>query len=212
MATNEAMANEAEVRKRLRRHEVANTLAILAFSLGIVALAVIFAMRSPLWHRSPPRVLPAAVAPDPPRAAAVAPAEVAVQVPAPQPLPTRAPAAPLEKPRPEASSPRTPDAASTSARVVASPPGPAPSPAVPEATHDVAAAKADASAMDRPSGPAAKRMLNSIKCFDAFAYEGEAGGRQVFSALCKGGNRMEVSCAGAGCKIEYAPAPSHLAR
>jgi hypothetical protein len=68
----------------------------------------------------------------------------------------------------------------------------------------------EVSAYERPSGAAAKHMLNSIKCFDAFAYDYGRGGRQYFSALCKGGNRKQVSCAGAGCKIEYAPAPSHL--
>ena len=52
-------------------------------------------------------------------------------------------------------------------------------------------------------------MLNSIKCFDQFEFDFRAGGRQFFSALCKGGNRMQVSCAGAGCKIVYAPPPSH---
>ena len=64
--------------------------------------------------------------------------------------------------------------------------------------------------MDRPSGPAAKQMLNSIKCFDQFEFDFRADGRQVFSALCKGGNRMQVSCAGAGCKIVYAAPPSHV--
>jgi len=53
-------------------------------------------------------------------------------------------------------------------------------------------------------------MLFSIKCFDDLEYEGEADGRQYYSGLCKGGNRKEVSCVGAGCKVEYARPPSHL--
>ena len=53
-------------------------------------------------------------------------------------------------------------------------------------------------------------MLNSIKCFDEFGFDYEAGGREYFSAHCKGGNRKQVSCIGSGCKIEYAAAPSHV--
>ena len=80
----------------------------------------------------------------------------------------------------------------------------------PDPTISAEAPNAALPAMDRRSGPPAKRMLNSIKCFDEFAFDRQSGGRQYFSALCKGGNRMQVSCAGAGCKIEYAPAPRHF--
>jgi hypothetical protein len=53
-------------------------------------------------------------------------------------------------------------------------------------------------------------MLFSIKCFDDLAYEKSARGREYFSGLCKDGHRMEVSCAGAGCRVEYGPPPSHV--
>jgi hypothetical protein len=53
-------------------------------------------------------------------------------------------------------------------------------------------------------------MLFSIKCFDDLAYDKSARGREYFSGLCKDGHRMKVSCAGAGCRVEYAPPPSHV--
>jgi len=71
------------------------------------------------------------------------------------------------------------------------------------------AASAGSAATSYSSAAPAKRVLVSIKCLDQFAFEGQAGARQYFSAMCESGFRRQVSCVGAGCRIEYARPPPH---
>jgi hypothetical protein len=204
---DEAFAGEAAVRRRLRWHEVANSLVILLFALAIVAVAAFVVTRSDAWHRhrraaasepavvtapAPAKPVPRVTAPaaaTPPRVAETA---TVAKPPPPKPAPPKASAVEPKQPK-SATTPPEP-------RIRLAPPEPT------VATEE----PAELSAMDRPSGPAAKQMLNSIKCFDEFEFDFRARGRQYFSALCKGGNRKQVSCAGAGCKIEYARPPSHV--
>jgi hypothetical protein len=186
----------------MRRQQVANSLLILFVAAGFVAVAAAVAWF--LWTDStpPPAPPPEVVAPAP-RLAPSVPAPVAaasVSVPVapvviekdPEvsvPAPTVAPMRKAESPPPEPT------------RVA--PPSPAPvAPAPPPL--------AGRPALEYPNALAANRLLYSIKCFDQLAYEGEARGRHYYSALCKSGARKEVSCNGASCRIEYAPAPDHL--
>jgi hypothetical protein len=200
--SEEAIAQEATLRRSIRRQQFANTLAIGGFALGLLAIAaLLFVWSNARRPTDRPQVAapPVAAAPTPPVAKApvatpAATASIAHAAPSPAPRPV-APPAVAPKPRTSEGEPLPP-----APRIRLSPPEPATAAAVPVVAIP---------AIDRPSGAPAKRMLNSIKCFDEFAFEGQAGGRQYFSARCKGGNRMQVSCAGAGCKIEYAPAPKH---
>jgi hypothetical protein len=94
--------------------------------------------------------------------------------------------------------------------VSASPPLPKALPEPPEPAGAGETATAELAPIALPSGGAAKQVLNSIKCYDQFAFDYQKGARRYFSAQCLGGNRMQVSCIGAGCKIEYAPPPSRV--
>jgi hypothetical protein len=199
MAADEALAREAAVRSRMRRQQVANSLLVLLFAGAIVAAAVFLLARSDVWRRparAPRIAAPAAPVRLPPPVAAVATsASVAV------PLSTNAPSV-AQVPHPKPKKP-TPVAATSKARERASPPPIFATPPPPPAPTE-------RSAYDYPSAGAAKRMLVSIKCLDQLAYEGKADGREFFSAICANGHRRQVSCAGAGCRIEYARPPSHL--
>jgi hypothetical protein len=203
---------EDAVRRRMWRQQFANTLAIMVFALAIVALAAFFVQRGRLFHRPAPPVVrhapkptaarprPAAIAPPTSvvmPTSVVTPASVAQAVP---PVPKQsAPAPAAQKPRayqPQAS-------LSRSAEQVR----PAPEPA---ATTPVQQSAPAQSPYEMPGANGATRVLVGIKCVDDFRYEGLAGGRHYFSARCQSGSRRSVSCVGGGCKIEYAPPPSHV--
>ena len=201
MTANEALAKEDSIRRKLRWHEMANTLAIVILLLGIVTVAAVLFARSNALH---PKVSPARA----PQKIVVAPPPLAKAVPAAVPTQPSAPASvstiafvdprPKLPPQPEEVVPKPKKAASesrASARELA------PSRPEPAVVAEVRTLAPDA--IDRPSGPAAKRVLVSIKCFEQFAFERQAKGRQYFSALCENGFRREVSCQGAGCRIDY---------
>lgn len=205
VVANAAFAHEAEILRKLRRQQTANTLAILVLVGGIVALAAFLIARSDAWHRpAPPAAGPAqvVVAPTPstPPAPAQAPTDVAASVPVgppafvdPRPkLPSQP--AKIAKPR-ESERARRPLAPEIRTR----PTGP---------TVVAEAAAPAGSALGYASASAAKHLLVSIKCVEQFAFERQAKGRQYFSAVCESGFRRQVSCMGAGCRIEYdRPAP-----
>jgi hypothetical protein len=198
----------------MRRQQAANSLLILALVGGAIALAALFIATRVDWRRPAPLRAPAtetASAPVPrPAAPAKAlpaspavPAPVAVIPAAPGPVQKPQPAQPLYRLEAEAQLQQSQSSSSPEA------------PARPRRTPPASGGEPQrlgtaASLADYAGGPGAKRMLNTIKCFDEFSFDYERGGRQYFSALCKGGNRMQVSCIGSGCRIEYAPAPSHL--
>jgi hypothetical protein len=200
----DSLPNEAAVRAGMRRQQVANSMLILFVAGGFVAVAVAVAWF--LWadsERPParplevvaptPRIAPSAPAPVPAASVSipvvpVVPVVAKKRAEASVPAPTVAPMRKAESPAPE---PRRATQRSPA------PVAPAPPPFV------------NRPALEFPGALAANRLLYSIKCFDQLAYEGEARGRHYYSALCKSGARKEVSCAGASCRIEYAPAPSH---
>jgi len=194
----------------MRRQQFANTFVIMLFALGIVTLSAIVMGRWHPWQAEPrpqARHTPKAAMPRPQPAKPAA--SLAPQVPATVVAPVAVAPRPAPKPAPPADEPRRKPTASEKAAAASSeiarraaPPAPPPTPSQPEAPPR--------SAFDYPGAGAAKRVLVSIKCLDGLAYEGEMHGRQYFSARCENGNRRSVSCAGAGCKIEYAPPPSHV--
>ena len=206
VAGKAANSIEALVRARMRRQQFANSVLIFALAAVVILGAGYFIVRSVDWGHVEPAKEPKPVRPAPVRAKPVAP--VAPAAPATVAIPVAVAPAPVTKPvtKPaEQSKPKPRLDADAPPRIAPAPSVPPPPPAAPEVS-----APPTPSALERPSAAAAKRMLFSIKCFDSLAYEGSARGREYFSGLCKDGHRMEVSCAGAGCKVEYAPPPSHL--
>jgi len=196
----------------MRRQQFANTLAIMVFALGIVVLATWLVQRGRLLQRPAPppeaqhEPKPMAARPRPavtaPPATVEAPASVAQAM-----APAQKPAVSTpEKPRPQAPEVRPPHIV----KPMQAAPAPAAAAAVPDAQVQPAAAPTAHSPYDFPGANGATRVLVGIKCTDDFRYEGEARGRQYFSARCESGSRRSVSCVGGGCKIEYAPPPSHL--
>ena len=203
--SEETQAREAEVRKQLRRSQSANTLTILFFVFALIGVAGYFIVTSDLWQRTEP--VEAELVEDAPRPAPAitsepAPAEVAVSATTNVPVIAEI-TSPKPAMRPDAPTPRTSEGER-----------PAPKPAIryspPEPSVATEAAPADPAASASASADPAKRMLVSIKCFDDFAFERQVGIRKYYSARCASGLRRQVSCVGAGCKIEYAPAPSHV--
>lgn len=201
--------SEDAIRRSMRRRQFANTFVILLFALGIVALSAFLLERLHKVHGEQP------VIPLPPEVEAVLPPRPspAASIAAPAPASTVAPPAALalrltaEKPRPVA--PVPPEAKPVKPPRTPPPPSLPPDPAMP--TVKLAPdAPAESAAFDNPSAGAAKRMLVSIKCVEQLNYEGARNGRRYFSGLCENGQRREVSCTGAGCKIEYARPPSHV--
>jgi hypothetical protein len=207
VASEQANSLEALVRARMRRQQAANSALILAVAVAAIGVGAFFAFSAVDWHRPapPPKTKQAHVvaAPRKPVPAIAAPAPVASSA---------APVAALPQPN---AAPPTPPPPPKDPRLEPAPMqrnidyAPPPIRPASEAARNAPVATGD-SALGYPSADAAKHMLFSIKCFDELAYEGERGGRQHFSGLCLGGNRMEVSCAGAGCRVEYAPPPSHV--
>ena len=213
MVAVEAFAREDEIRRRLRRSQIANSLVILLIAAGILFAAAFLILRMGAWHFQPrpssdPLKIVAAPAP-------VASVSHAKAVPAATALAVT-PAPPVVEPKAEASSARALAPKSMEVEVPASPPlptvfpEPREPPEPPEPPDAGGAATAEPAPIALPSGGAAKQMLNSIKCYDRFAFDYQKRARRYFSAQCLGGNRMQVSCIGAGCKIEYAPPPSHV--
>jgi hypothetical protein len=190
----------------MRWQQFANTLAIFVVAAGFVAVAAFFFVNSGTWFPRKPKRPPAEVVVEPAPSAPVAPMQTPIEV-AP-PVSASTPVAVEPKPLP------TPQEHPSAPKRRTSEGEPLPPPVVlapaPEPKIAAEVAPAEPAADTRPGASAAKHMLTSIKCYREFAYEGQFGGRQRFSALCVGGNRRQVSCLGAGCKIEYAPAPSHL--
>ena len=206
MVAHDANAQEAATRRKMRVQQFANTLAILGVAAGFVAVAAFFFVNSSTWFPRKPRPHPPEVvaepAPSTPVAQIAAPVEVAPLLSIATPVAAEPKPVPVSKEQPGAPKRRTSEGEPLPPPVVLAP---VPEPAVVPET-----APAEPAADTRPGASAAKSMLTSIKCYREFAYEGQFGGRQRFSALCVGGNRRQVSCLGAGCKIEYAPAPSHV--
>jgi hypothetical protein len=204
---DEAFSNETSVRRGLRLHEVANFLVVLFFAGAVVALAAFVVIRSGALHRHSRSVenAPTIVAAPAP-AKSSAPAKAPAVATAPTPVSTSVPA----EPTPKRAAPKVIEKKPAKVATVAAPPPPQIRYGPPEPTNADQVATAEPAPMERPGGGAAKQMLNSIKCYDNFAFDREAAGRRYFSALCKGGNRMQVSCFGAGCKIVYGPPPSHV--
>jgi hypothetical protein len=197
---NEAISNEATLRRKIRRSEIFNTLAILFFAVGIPTLAVFLFARWNARHpqarsESGPSKIVAVPATPTPIAQVKAPAEVVV------PAPAKTPAS--VEPRPSLPSQGAAASKPRKSEATTAPPAPEVRPRPPEPTVVSEVAPAELSAMEYPSAPAAKRVLVSIKCFDQFAFERKSKGRQYFSALCMSGERRQVSCQGAGCRIEY---------
>jgi len=190
------------IRARMRRQQFVNSVLVFIVAAAVIAAAGYFIVNAVDWQRP----TPAKVQPKEP----VPPAKP-VATPAAEPAPPATIAAPI------ASGATAPPIAKPVAAPKPRPvePEPAPSPRFDPPTPPATPAPAEptttvTSPLDQPSATAAKRMLFSIKCFDDLAFERNSHGRHYFSGLCKDGHRMEVSCAGAGCKVEYAPPPSHV--
>jgi hypothetical protein len=204
---------EDAVRRRMRRQQFANTLAIMVFALGIVVFATWLVERGRLWHRPAP---PQARHEPKPMAARPRPAVTAPPAPVEAPASVAQATAPGQEPA--VSQPVTdkarPQEREVRPRPIVEPMQAAPAPAsaaeIPQAQVQPAPGPAARSPYDMPGANGATRVLVGIKCTDDFRYEGEARGRQYFSARCESGSRRSVSCVGGGCKIEYAPPPSHL--
>jgi hypothetical protein len=203
---------EDAVRRRMRRQQFANTLAIMVFALGMVVLATWLVDRGRLLHRpAPPAVrhAPKPATPRPRPAATVPPAIVATPASvspsmAPTPKPgTSKPAAERSRAAEPSAPPARRAEAMQRAPAEAAPP-------MQQVQAAPAASPATRSPYEMPGANGATRVLVGIKCADDFRYEGEARGRHYFSARCESGSRRSVSCVGGGCKIEYAPPPSHL--
>jgi len=195
------------IRARMRRQQVANSLLILVLACAVIAAAAYYFFQHVEWtHPAPARQsahgesAPVPVVPRATIASPAAPATVAAPLAIEQDIPPKPAHEPAAK-RETAAKPTPPPRQPAPLVRAAPPPAPATSPAPARPAPGV---------LDQPSAAAAKRMLFSIKCFDDLAYEGSARGRHYFSGLCKDGHRKEVSCAGAGCKVEYARPPSHL--
>jgi hypothetical protein len=196
------------IRARMRRQQVANSLLIFALACAVIAAAGYYIFQFVEWPRpAPPRQRPHAEnarVPVAPRATIETPAAPAT---VPAPLGVEPEIASTQVKKPEAKR----EASTVPLRPPAQPKRTAPMPLPPPApVISPEPSRPSANALDQPSAAAAKRMLFSIKCFDDLAFEGSARGRHYFSGLCKDGHRKEVSCAGAGCKVEYARPPSHL--
>ena len=224
-ADKDAIALEAALRRRQGWQQFVNTMALLAFVAAIVSVSAFFVLRSGAWQAKPApevpvtRRVPAAAAPVARRPAAPAAPSPVASAPAAVP----APAAVVPTPKPASPRAASPVAAAPYKLEAEAPMQAASTQAAPRARAAIRYMPSEASTEPAPArlgaaqslakfngGPGAKRMLNSIMCFDDFSFDYAAGGREYFSALCKGGNRKQVSCAGSGCKIEYAPPPSHV--
>ena len=191
------------IRARMRRQQFVNSVLVFIVAAAVIAGAGYFIFNKVDWQRpTPAKVQPKEPVPParhvaPPVAAPAPSATIAARS-ATAPATAEPIAKPVAAPKPR---PVEPEPAPSS-RFEAPAPPVTPVPVEPEATAT--------SPLDQPSAAAAKRMLFSIKCFDDLAFERNSHGRHYFSGLCKDGHRKEVSCAGAGCRVEYAPPPSHV--